>query len=524
METANRTETLLSPTRRSRLLTREFRCFSNAFVALAALGAATGCGDKVVNATEGSGSGAGAETGAAGAGDLSGSGGTSGSGTATSGRSGNGGSTAGGTPSTGVPDAPLSGSCDLTEPSFCETFDTRMPGGRGGDLDESIWSVARVSQKVNPSQGELVSWPATTLSACGNEIEGVFSDAAVTFCKQPETGRTILTSTFDDAEGPVFQSFRVIQPFDFTDRVGHITVDVDAKTQTPEGHGWWWEIVIADEPVPVPYQEFISHALMARRAIVIEFEGVSSFDGTTNEVSHVFVEDGYKYAREFTRDQANFVPFKTEEEVLNHLEILISKDFLEVYATDLDDASTFRRVARVDGLGLTFERGYVNFQHSSYNSVKGGLDPSTTYHFGSFGFDGPLLARPRSYQVLDALATGRTDNVKNLGYLLGSEAADTSLSFTIEGVDLSDAEEARMTFNAWYFTAERSIQFRFNEGEWRTFEHPYPESMEQTRAVLIPVDIADLQDGENVMELRAGGTSSEQPLVVSNIDLEVVPK
>jgi hypothetical protein len=32
-------------------------------------------------------------------------------------------------------------------------------------------------------------------------------------------------------------------------------------------------------------------------------------------------------------------------------------------------------VAPVDGLGLTFERGYVNFQHSSYKSVKGGLDP-----------------------------------------------------------------------------------------------------------------------------------------------------
>jgi hypothetical protein len=48
--------------------------------------------------------------------------------------------------------------------------------------------------------------------------------------------------------------------------------------------------------------------------------------------------------------------------------------------------------------------------------------------------------------------------------------------------------------------------------------------MEQTRAVMIPVDIADLQEGENVVELRAGGTSSEQPLVVSNIDLEVVPK
>jgi hypothetical protein len=213
-------------------------------------------------------------------------------------------------------------------------------------------------------------------------------------CKNPTTGRTELTSMFDDANGPVFQSLRVLQPFDFEGRIGHITVDIDAKTRTPEGHGWWWELVIADQPVPVPYQEFVSHALMARKAIVIEFEGISSFDGTTNEVSNVFVEDGYKYSHEFNRDQAHYVAFKTKEEVLNHLEIMIGKDSLEVWSTDLDDMSTFRKVARIDGLGLAFTRGYVNLQHSQYNAEKGGLDDFVTYHIGSLGFDGPSLPAP----------------------------------------------------------------------------------------------------------------------------------
>jgi hypothetical protein len=423
-----------------------------------------------------------------------------------------------------VPDAPKSGDCDLKEPAFCDMFDAPAPGGRGGDLDETRWSVARVNQKVNSSQGELVSWPATTLSACGKLTEGVFPDQDVLICQHPDTGRMELTSAFDDAEGPVFQSFRVLQPFDFAGRVGHISVDIDAKTQTPGGHGWWWELVIADEPVPVPYQEFISHALMARKALVIEFEGVSSFDGSTNELSHVFVEDGYEYSHEFTAVQAGAVAFKTAEEVLNHLEILVSEDTLEVYATDLDDAASFRKVAHVDGLGLTFTRGYVSLQHSQYNAEKGGLDRFVTYHVGALGFDGPVLPRARSYQVPEALSPGRTSDVKNLGYLLDDDAAATAASFTLEGVDLTDGVEARINLNAWYFVAARSIQFRFNAGEWRTFEHPYPTSMAQTRAVTMPVDLADLQNGQNTLELRTSGAAPEPPMVIANIELEVVPQ
>jgi hypothetical protein len=423
-----------------------------------------------------------------------------------------------------MPDAPKSGDCGLQQPAFCDMFDTPAPGGRGGDLDETRWSVARVNQKVNSSQGELVSWPATTLSACGKLTEGVFPAQDVIMCQHPDTGRMQLTSAFDDAEGPVFQSFRVLQPFDFAGRVGRISVDIDAKTQTPGGHGWWWELVIADEPVPVPYQEFISHALMARKALVIEFEGISSFDGSSNELSHVFVEDGYKYAHEFTREQASGVPFETAEEVLNHLEILISEDSLEVYATDLDDASTFRKVAHIDGLGLTFTRGYVSLQHSQYNAEKGGLDRFVTYHIGALGFDGPVLQRARSYQVPEALVPGITSDVKNLGYLLDDDTAQTAVSFTLDEVDLTDAASARVNLNAWYFVAERSIQFRFNAGEWRTFEHPFPDSMAQTRAVTMPVDLADLQDGQNTLELRTTGVTAQPPMVIANIELEVAPK
>jgi len=431
---------------------------------------------------------------------------------------------------TALPSSPESRACALKQPAFCDTFDEPAPGGRGGDLNEKSWSVARVSQKVNPGQRELVSWPSATLSACGKLVPGVFPVQDVIICRNPRTGKSELTSVFHDAEGPTFQSFRVLQPFDFAGRVGRISLDIDAKTQTPEGHGWWWELVIADQPVPVPYQEFVSHALMARKAIVIEFEGISSFDGSSNEMSHVYVEDGYKYAHEFTRDQASFVAFKTKEEVLNHLEVRLSQDMLEVWATDLDDMSSFRKVAHVDGLGLGFTRGYVNLQHSQYNAHKGGLDSYVTYHVGSLGFDGPKLPRPRSYQVPDSLTTGRTNDVRNLGYLVDqgiSTCCDGNGSlpgFKLEGVDLTGATLARLNLNAWYFTAERGIEFRFNGRSWRRFGHPFPRSMPQTRALSIPVELADLESGQNLLELRTTGASTEPPLVVANVELEVVPR
>jgi hypothetical protein len=132
--------------------------------------------------------------------------------------------------------------------------------------------------------------------------------------------------------------------------------------------------------------------------------------------------------------------------------------------------------------------------------------------------------------VPDALATGRTKDVKNLGYLVDqgiSTCCDDSGAlpgFKLEGVDLKSATLARVNLNAWYFTSDRSIEFRFNGRSWHSFSHPFPESMPQTRAVSIPVDLADLRPGQNLLELRTAGVSTQPPLVIANVELEVVPR
>ena len=76
-----------------------------------------------------------------------------------------------------MPDAaPARGSCGLQQPAFCDDFEVPMPGGRGGDLDEREWSVARIDNDQNPTQGHLNAWPRGISSACGVEKMGILPD------------------------------------------------------------------------------------------------------------------------------------------------------------------------------------------------------------------------------------------------------------------------------------------------------------------------------------------------------------
>ena len=96
--------------------------------------------------------------------------------------------------------------------------------------------------------------------------------------------------------------------------------------------------------------------------------------------------------------------FKTQEEVMNHMEIHINQTSVQILASDAGDPKTLRVVAEVTKLSLPFTRGYVSFQHTHYNAAKSGLPVAyTTYHWDNIGFDGPTYATPRAYDVPDSL-------------------------------------------------------------------------------------------------------------------------
>ncbi|MBL8742371.1 MAG: hypothetical protein JNK04_14785, partial [Myxococcales bacterium] len=410
---------------------------------------------------------------------------------------------------------------------FCDGFETASPGGNGGDLDERRWSVARISNGVNVPQGNLSDWPPATAEACGATTPGLLPGADLFFCTNPESGVQQLNDTFDNFGSPAFHSLRVRQPIDFADRTATIALDLDAKQRTPGGKGWWWALVVSEEPVPAPYRDFISHFTMPRRALVLDMNGFdcTGGDGTQNQLSAVLVYDDYQVAEELVHDDLlDLQCFATAEEMLNHVEVRFSQTRAELWATDGDAAETLRLVGRVEGLSLPFTRGYVSIVHAQYNGEAVGLPSSMTYHFGSLGFDGPVLPTPRAYEIPfsnTSAGNAPADHV-NIGYLASATGLETCCeqtplpSLSLTGVDLADASAARLNLDAYGFVAGGILEHRWNGGAWRAFAHPFPDSNAGARALTIPVVFDDLVPGDNMLELRATDDTT-----IVNLELEI---
>src|SRR4029077_12530049 len=90
----------------------------------------------------------------------------------------------------------------------------------------------------------------------------------------------------------------------------------------------------------------------------------------------------------------------------NHVELRISQSQIDVYATDAGTTTPLKHIASITGANLTFTKGVVWIDDSHYNADKGApARPSQRVHtfaWDNVAFDGPLLARDLSFDVLDA--------------------------------------------------------------------------------------------------------------------------
>ncbi|HZU84183.1 MAG TPA: hypothetical protein VE987_14740, partial [Polyangiaceae bacterium] len=367
-------------------------------------------------------------------------------------------------------------------------------------------------------------------------------------------------------------SYRIRQPFDFANRTGIIAFDVGAKDAIPGGHGFWFNVFVSEEPVPSPYQQGQATALFAKGGLGFEFENVCSGDQTSNTISNIFVEQNYAIVNQIAAPPIGTTPcFKTQEEVMNHVELHISQSHVEVFVSDAGNPQSLRSIMATD-VSLNFTRGYVSLQHTHYNAQKCSfttttcqdctnpqcpvLAPYTTYHWDNAGFDGPVLPKPRAYEVPDnntpappsdfgvqtqivSLSDGGTTSITsfpgppiNTGYQLGTDGLSANqrgimatnggaaAPVTLQGVDLTNAADAVLTMNAWDFCDP--IQYRFNGGTWRTFSSPFPECDMGARAVAIPVQLSDLKSGDNTLEMYTNtGNGGVVGAIVANIELTV---
>ena len=335
-----------------------------------------------------------------------------------------------------------------------------------------------------------------------------------------------LNEVYDDQTDFAFNSMRIRQLFDFTNRTGTITFDVDAKiNQYNLGHGWWVEVWITEDPSPMPYHEAPGIVPYPRNGVGINFQGLNSCNQgrEATEVSRVFVTKNYTILHDYpgwelTHDSDDARCFTTQDTKLNRFKILVTKDQLEIWASNFDDGTNLHRLAVAPILDLPFTRGYVHFQHSQYNARKdGNVTGVQTYRWDNIGFDGPVYAAPRAYEVDDNNLPD-IDGVggREYGYLL----TDTDYNVVpVKGVDLSGATSATLALNLLADSGSTFI-YRFNGGNPHMFTVP-DFARQGLRTFSFDVPLAELVSGDNTAEFKVGSPALEQEQYVGNVDLSI---
>lgn len=416
--------------------------------------------------------------------------------------------------------------CGLPQAAFCDTFDTPQPGGpRTGEMSHDSWSAARLSQADNPSQGMIDQYWATKLAACGNGA-GVLPDADFRVCDGHRS------ESLNDGGQFVINEAYVRQPFDFAGRTGSITFDVDAKTDGP--HTWWPEIWLTNLPVPAPSVN-ANPGMDALPEDGLQIMLSNDCGPNTGGAGELRIIQNYAVVADLKPNAGLRVTggegcYPTQPGILNHFEVKISPNEIQVWASDPGGAN-FKEYDDAAELDLSFTRGYLHIEHVQYNADK--FDHSSiatkeqTYTWDNIGFDGPFLPTDRAYDVPDATQSNVPGAV-NLGYDLhpgtkglleccvkGNKVAAPPI--VLSNMRVSDARAAFITLNVEGAVTPLRLQYRFNGEAWQTYTVPAASAYRWT-APAIPLDLAQLHNGTNTLEFQ-----SANELQLANIGVKVVP-
>ena len=424
-----------------------------------------------------------------------------------------------------VPDAPEPGGpgCGLESAAFCETFDTAAPGGPGGDIDEARWAVSRwgnlggrighhgnFARLTASSSGAFIPEGSDTPTLCG----GSFSDVPVGEDYRVCDGQ-LEEVLRDDGNAFTINSMMARQVFDFAGRTGTIAFDVDAKKEG--GHGWWIEAWVSEEPQPAPYQPAPTVSSFAKNAIGIMLHGGDS--DSCSSINSVFRTQEYdlrtwtdKVWEPESTQVLGIDCIEAEDTVLNHIEIRLSQNRIEIFGSDAGRPETIRSIGYVDNIDLNFERGYVSLQHAHYNAAKSdpgdpGNTPVQTYRWDNIGFDGPVHAPIRAYDAAMPMEMSPLDGdtVVQFGYELPA-----SLSF--EGVRLGSAREALLNLS---ISGDDNFEYRVNSGAWTAYEGALDSESHTAWSIPLPLDA--LREGTNTIDFRSGDADK-----IGNVDLSLI--
>jgi len=207
--------------------------------------------------------------------------------------------------------------------------------------------------------------------------------------------------------------------------------------------------------------------------------------------------------------------------VMNHIELKISQNQIDVYATDAGVApspATLRKIAVVTNANLSFSRGLIWLEDVHYNADKGGA-PSQRQHtfvWDNIAFDGPFTYRDFSYDALDVNQPDGTSNAVSLGKV---SFPNQTTSWNVLNLPANrQAEVVRVLFNFFEYTPVATVLNVTVNGHAHSVPWPYPDSQGFTwKTFAVTVPITDLVTGTNVVQL-----GSDQSMVTSNVNIVLV--
>jgi len=402
--------------------------------------------------------------------------------------------------------------CGLPSAAFCETFDKPAGAGtRTGDLDPVLWGVSRLGN-TNPDGQMFNDVAITATKGCGPQ-EAAFAPDDVRICNGQ------MFESVNDGGGVAQLNTYPKQPFDFTGRTGIVTFDVSADSEG--SHAAWPEFVITDKPVP-GIRRSISDQVppAAANSIGFSIDGGCGMEGMTG-VGNVFMTVDHVY------EQAGFTTpnciTKGSAAKMNHFEVRISEDRLEVWGTDAG-ASELKQLAVADDLNLAFSKGLVWLDDVHYNARKAiepcqcGTQFDHTFIWDNLGFDGPKTYRDLGYDVADADVEGSSTNAQDPTRRVGYKVGKGPLNLEVHGVRRDQTPSAAQVVLNTYSYGAVIPSISINGGPWIDTAWPFDPQTYSWRSLSIPVPLDQVVDGDNTISFK----SADRSTLITNASLILV--
>ncbi|MDQ6616239.1 MAG: hypothetical protein M3083_16245 [Actinomycetota bacterium] len=332
------------------------------------------------------------------------------------------------------------------------------------------------------------------------------------------------------------------QPFDIAGRTGTIAFDV--SNDSHGNHRAWPEVWYTDQPVPAPFDHFSSLQSVPKNGFGVRFAGfcaANQLDCRVNcpteptNVAVTSVDSAVVVNNSVSNDSfmdvgtgtisvkpVGCVRASSGPGDMNHYELRVSQNEIDVYGTDAGTTSPMVELAVISNMTLSLTRGLIWMEDVHYNGDKDGPDQGThTFTWDNVGFDGPTLARDLTFDVADRMAP--VGGLVNLGWPV-TPTDPAPLSLILPGVsNIANAAAALVTFN-YYTYNPVTVSIRLNNAAWHEQPWPFGSCFAQGSAtqcgpktIAVPVPLTDLQAGNNTGQFK-----TTDAVVISNIDLVLV--